>query len=113
MNCWEFKNCGREANGIHSRELGVCPAFTEIRVNGVHNGKNAGRCCWAVAGTLCGGEVQGGFGSKAIKCLTCDFYKQTWKEEQGEGYKTPTEIINILNNETVSRTGFISSGNKE
>ena len=96
MNCWEFKKCGREANGIRSHELGVCPASTEIRVNGVHGGKNGGRCCWTVAGTFCGGEVQGGFGNKAIKCLQCDFYKITWKESQGEGYKTPIEIINMM-----------------
>lgn len=96
MNCWEYKNCGREEGGAKVAELGVCPAASEKKVNGVHGGKNGGRCCWAVAGTLCGGEVQGGFGTKAIKCLNCDFYKMTWKEEQGEGYKSPTEIISMI-----------------
>jgi hypothetical protein len=96
MNCWEFKKCGREPNGVNSKELGVCPAATEIRVNGVHGGKNGGRCCWAVAGTLCGGKIQGGIGDKALECLACDFYKKTWKEEQGNSYKTPAEILRIL-----------------
>jgi hypothetical protein len=95
MNCWEFKNCGREPNG-HNIALGICPASLETKVNGIHGGKNGGRCCWAVAGTLCGGEVQGSFGSKVGSCIKCDFYKITWKEEQVKGYKEPSEIINIL-----------------
>lgn len=96
MNCWEFKKCGREVNGSRSRELGVCAASTETRVNGVHGGTNAGRCCWAVVGTLCGGTVQGGFETKVIQCLNCDFYKATWREEQGANYKTPSEILKML-----------------
>lgn len=47
-NCWEFKNCGREFGGIKARELGVCPASTDERLNGIHNGENAGRSCWVV-----------------------------------------------------------------
>ena len=98
MNCWEFKKCGREPNGSNTEEFGVCPASTETRVNGIHGGENGGRCCWAVAGTFCGGQIQGGFGLKASYCLTCDFYKKTWKEEQSNNYKTPTEILKILKN---------------
>jgi len=40
-NCWEFKQCGREPGGLLSDELGVCPASTETRLDGVHGGKNA------------------------------------------------------------------------
>jgi len=96
MNCWEFKKCGRERNGAKASELGVCPAAMETKVDGVHGGKNGGRCCWAVAGTLCGGKVQGGFTSKAIACLECDFYKKTWKESQGEDYRSPLELVKII-----------------
>jgi hypothetical protein len=96
MNCWEFKKCGREENGSRCKELGVCPAYSENRIDGLHNGKNAGRACWAVAGTLCGNKVQGGFGQKVIECMNCEFYKKVWKEEQGEGYKSPSEIIKLI-----------------
>ena len=46
-NCWEIKNCGREPSGNKVEELGVCPAATEVRLNAVHEGTNAGRACWA------------------------------------------------------------------
>ncbi|MCX6984536.1 MAG: hypothetical protein NT118_07280 [Lentisphaerae bacterium] len=63
MNCWEFKKCGREANGAKVKELGVCPAYPN---HGVH--------CARVTGTLCGGEVQGSFAVKFGNCMDCDFY---------------------------------------
>lgn len=80
INCWEFKKCGREPGGIKAEDLGVCLAATEKKLNGVHGGKNAGRACWAVCGTLCGGEVQGTFADKIGNCKVCDFYKLVWTE---------------------------------
>lgn len=64
MNCWEFKKCGREAFGVNAKELGVCPAFPD---HGTH--------CAHIAGTLCGGAVQGTFAFKMTTCLQCEFYK--------------------------------------
>ena len=63
LNCWEFKKCGREAGGAKARELGVCPAYP-----------NHGHSCAALAGTLCGGKVQGSFAQKLSSCLKCEFY---------------------------------------
>jgi hypothetical protein len=80
-NCWEVKQCGREPGGSHEKDLGVCPAAVEIRLDNVHGGKNAGRCCWAVAGTLCQGAVQGTFAQKYRDCEKCDFYNQVKREE--------------------------------
>jgi hypothetical protein len=80
-NCWEFKKCGREAGGAHVRDLGVCPAATEARLDGVHGGRNAGRACWVVAGTLCKGETQGTFAVKFGACESCDFYLSVREEE--------------------------------
>jgi hypothetical protein len=79
-NCWEFKKCGREPGGNKAEELGVCLAATATAVDGVHGGKNGGRACWAVCGTLCGGEVQGTFADKIGNCKICDFYKLVWEE---------------------------------
>lgn len=63
-NCWESKKCGREQGGIKVKELGVCPAYP------AH-----GKDCWMVAGTFCGGKVQGTEAQKHVTCMTCDWYK--------------------------------------
>ncbi len=81
MNCWEYKNCGREAGGRNAEELGICEATRETRLNGVHGGTNAGRACWVVKNTLCGGSVQSNLAVKLGQCVTCDFYKSVMTEE--------------------------------
>lgn len=81
LNCWEFKNCGREPGGSRTSDLGICPATQEHRLEGAHHGRNAGRACWVIAGTLCQGEVQGTFAQKYKNCEICDFYKVVKKEE--------------------------------
>ena len=81
MNCWQFKKCGREAGGLKSFEMGVCSASTDSSYNGSNGGSNAGRHCWRIAGTLCGGKVQGTYASKLTNCVACDFYKTVVKEE--------------------------------
>jgi hypothetical protein len=81
-NCWEVKNCGRQPGGHKIHELGICPATIAKEYDGMNHGKNAGRYCWAVAGTLCKGEVQGTFARKLGNCLACAFYLQVEKEEE-------------------------------
>lgn len=79
LNCWEFKKCGRELGGANVKKLGVCPANTEQRTDGLNSGKNGGRVCWAIPGTLCGGE--GTFVTKLASCMKCEFYKLVVREE--------------------------------
>jgi hypothetical protein len=81
LNCWEFKKCGRELGGEKAKELGVCPAAKERRLDGSHDGTNAGRACWIVAGTFCEGEIQGTFAKKYDNCSVCEFYESVRKEE--------------------------------
>jgi len=95
-NCWEFKKCGRELNGKNSKEFGICPASTEQKVHGVNDGTNAGRSCWAVSGTFCGGEVQGNFASKLGDCMKCDFYTNV-RTEEGSKIVTSKGILARLN----------------
>lgn len=64
MNCWEFKKCGREKGGVNEKELGRCPAYPDH-----------GKCCARIAGTLCGGKVQGSFAMKLANCMKCEFYQ--------------------------------------
>lgn len=56
-NCWEFKKCGQDQNG-------QCPAYPK-----------GGRICYLVAGTMCGGQVQGQYAMKIHNCRECDFYR--------------------------------------
>jgi hypothetical protein len=94
LNCWEFKKCGRESIGGNQLE-GVCPAALERALNGVHNGKNGGRACWVVAGTLCNGEVQGTFAKKYSNCEQCDFFNKVWQEET-TGYVYSSTLLRKL-----------------
>jgi hypothetical protein len=94
-NCWEFKQCGRQPGGHKVTELGICPAATEQRVNLVHQGRNAGRCCWAIAGTLCKGEIQGSFAQKVGNCMKCDFYSLVTAEE-GPGVVKMRDLLKKL-----------------
>ena len=63
--CWRVLGCGREVGGALVDELGVCPTAEE----------NMGHSCWVVAGTLCGGAVQGFFAQKPESCLTCEVFQ--------------------------------------
>ena len=81
LNCWEFKKCGRQPGGDKARDLGICPVATQPELNGAHGGRNAGRACWVVAGSLCGGKIQGTYAQKLHNCWTCDFMKAVKLEE--------------------------------
>ena len=86
INCWESLKCAKE----------TCPAHSEKRLDGVHGGTNAGRACWAVAGTRCGGKVQGNYAQKLGNCMRCDFYQQVVKEE-GATLVNGLRLLEILN----------------
>lgn len=81
VNCWEYMKCGRELYGAKSIEIGVCPAYTAATGEGLNGGFNSGRACWAIAGTFCGGQVQGSYAQKELSCMSCDFFKAVLKEE--------------------------------
>ncbi len=81
INCWEFKKCEREPTGKLVGELGVCPASTNEQLNGAHGGANAGRACWVIAGTFCGGVVQGTEAHKQHNCWKCDFFQAVKHDE--------------------------------
>ncbi len=95
VNCWEASHCGRQPGGAKSRELGVCPAATEMRVNGINGGMRGGRACWALAGTMCGGVVQGTYASRFVTCQSCDFYARV-KAEEGASFVAASTILACL-----------------
>jgi len=100
LNCWEVMMCGREPNGSNIAEYGVCPAAADLSYDGINSGKCAGRICWAVAGTLCGGCVQGSFADKRVSCLNCDFYQMVQDEEGLSNRRT--KFLQFLNQENRS-----------
>lgn len=88
-------HCGRQFGGEKAEELGVCPAASYPKLDSAHGGKNAGRVCWVVAGTMCGGEIQGSFAKKYEDCRKCEFY-QLVKEEEGTNFLITIDLIQWL-----------------
>ena len=80
-NCWEYKLCGREPGGDKAVDLGACSAAANIACDGINSGKNAGRICWSIAGTLSGAPVECCFAENQLTCLDCDFYQKVEDEE--------------------------------
>jgi hypothetical protein len=64
-------------------------------LDGVHNGTNAGRACWVIAGTMCEGQVQGTFAQKYKNCGVCDFYKSVLKEE-GSYFEMTINLLKLV-----------------
>jgi hypothetical protein len=84
LNCWEFKKCGLGPDGSRINEIGACPVASNKRFDGMNDGKNAGRTCWAIRDTFCDGKVPNILFLKIKTCLTCDFYRLVRKEEGKE-----------------------------
>lgn len=88
QNCWEYMKCGRQPGGEKAAALGVCPAACDRSFDGINRGKNAGRFCWAVAGTFCGETIQGSFAEKRQSCLSCGFFNRVRAEEGTANLRT-------------------------
>lgn len=73
--CWEFKKCGKED----------CPAYGKWNVR-----------CWQLAGTHCGGEVQGQFAQKYGRCEQCEVYKMSTADALYETTETFNNMMFIL-----------------
>ena len=73
VKCYERLNCSRAD----------CPAYGEER-------------CWAIAGTLCHGEVQGSPAQKIYRCRNCIVYKETCGDEIGELIEVFNQMVGDL-----------------
>ena len=93
LNCWEYKKCGHGPGGDINRL--ICPTVLESRLDGVHNGEQAGRACWVIAGTYCDGGVQGKFAKKYNTCMNCDFYQKVL-EEEGHKFEITLSLMKRL-----------------
>lgn len=86
QNCWEFKKCGREPGGTKVEKEGVCPAAVFEAADGFCGGKNGGRACTYIVGTLCSADVCNIYDltKKEKFCADCEFYKELKKEHGNE-----------------------------
>ena len=82
LNCWQFKNCGREPGGDKVLTRGPCPVALEMAADGIHNGKNGGRCCWVITNSVYEGNTPGFCLERSRKCRECDFYLFVEKAEK-------------------------------
>ncbi|MBF0467676.1 MAG: protein kinase [Desulfamplus sp.] len=121
-NCWEYMKCGREPGGVNVTQMGICPASVAQSCDGINSGICGGRFCWAVAGTMCNGKVQGTFAEKRKSCSQCTFYRQVRAEEGSLNIRTkflrfvqPGSQTSLLNNLVLEKTRqgdrFIVQGN--
>ena len=79
LNCWQFKNCGREPGGVMAEVLGECSVASTMRFDGLNEGIGGGRACWMVPNSVC---KQGVSTSTPVNpCHTCDFYKRVVFEQ--------------------------------
>ncbi|MCP4339230.1 MAG: serine/threonine-protein phosphatase [Desulfobulbaceae bacterium] len=81
MNCWKYKECGRQPGGNKAEKDGVCPAAAEKTFHMFNNGLNGGRACWLIAGTFCDQKISGTYAEKIDTCKSCGFYKMVQEEE--------------------------------
>ncbi len=95
QDCWEFMECGRGPGAARGSGLEPCAAARDSRLHGTHGGRNAGRACWVVAGTQCGGVVGGTYASKFRDCRQCPFYAAV-KREEHSAFKLSPGLLDQL-----------------
>ena len=79
LNCWQFKNCGREKGGLLADILGVCPVSIEMKYDGANGGIAAGRACWCFKNSNSFHDPSD-FGLPKV-CHECEFYRRVVFEE--------------------------------
>jgi hypothetical protein len=91
LNCWQYKNCGREKGGLLVHLLGECPVAAALKFDGLNGGTAAGRACWLVNKVSCPGSGLGNADSAG--CHSCEFYRRVLFDEQaavqGKYHSTP------------------------
>jgi hypothetical protein len=85
LNCWEYKNCGRQPGGHNEQKLGVCSTILTTQLDGSNGGVNAGRSCWVIAGTQSGKKVECVFAKQISNCMNCDFFQYVREQEAAMG----------------------------
>jgi hypothetical protein len=80
LNCWEFRNCGREHGGLMVDVLGECPVANAMKFDGHNGGVAAGRACWIIPNSGCRSSMNNINSSR--NCHECEFYRRVISEEK-------------------------------
>ena len=81
INCWEFKQCGRQPGGHNEKEFGTCATALKMKFNKINRGVNGGRFCWHVTDSFCEFDTHGSFAKDSNTCKNCEFRKLVEQEE--------------------------------
>ncbi|UCD63299.1 MAG: hypothetical protein JSW34_11190 [Candidatus Zixiibacteriota bacterium] len=81
LNCWEFKNCGRQRGGLMADLLGACIVPEFMKYDGLNDGSGAGRACWMVPHSVTDGHNRR-TATCSRRCYTCEFYKRVVFEQE-------------------------------
>ncbi len=79
--------CGRGIGGENSVKLGECSAAMDSVSNGINDGKNGGRICWAIAGTFNAEAKERDCMAKHLTCMNCDFFNLVKSEQPDDQFK--------------------------
>jgi len=104
LNCWQYKNCGRERGGLLADHLGVCPVSVCAKLDGLNDGRAAGRACWKVAGAAmrCTRSASG----LGKPCHQCTFFLRVQYEEANAEVTTNITDIAVGDDEEILSTSF-------
>ena len=102
LNCWEYLKCDMQPGGEKAKIHGACPAAADERVDGLNGGINAGRACWAIAGTYCGGSPKGIYALKLKDCMKCEFHELVIQEEKKD-FKKVSAIFKKIKEESTDK----------
>jgi len=80
LNCWEYQGCGFGPNGDAAGNS-MCPSASAMSLDGHNGGKNGGRSCWVISGTLCDGSPSPDYENKLHICKKCAFHHRVAVEE--------------------------------
>lgn len=92
--CWQVRACGHQE----------CPAYGKEHVR-----------CWQIAGTHCGGVIQGHFARKFNDCKECPVYIQSVTDpafEIRETFSNMMHILQIKHNELVTARQAAEEANR-
>ncbi len=115
QNCWEYMECGREPKGFDVQMFDVCSVPTYTEADGLNDGKNGGRICWALAGTLINDTVTGKYACDKFSCANCDFFKLVCDEQGVNNFQmvTPVQMTHFKKKNSEVWNQFIEKRSSE
>ncbi|MBF0427494.1 MAG: hypothetical protein HQL94_01115 [Magnetococcales bacterium] len=104
-NCWEENKCGREPGGSKEKKLGTCPVAVHALADGFLGGKNGGRACIFIVGSLASQALANtceSIANNSVRdCFKCHFF-EIMKKKYKKTYNLDVYNRYIQNSMTLS-----------